>query len=97
MKTIFALLWHSTSSQAAFDAAVPSLLEWLHELKRVNQLRGCGGFANEEGGLTLIEVGSLREAQSIAAASPQSALGETKVFEWEVYHAELNVTGAFPQ
>lgn len=94
MKTVFALLWRSTSSQAEFDAALPSLIEWLRRLKREGRLLGCGGFANEEGGLTLVEASSLREAEAIAAAAPQAPLGKTEVFEWEVYDAELEVDGA---
>ena len=93
MKTVFALLWKSTSSQAQFEAAVPSLLEWLRGLKKQRRLLGCGGFANEDGGLTLLEVGSVEEANAIAAASPQSTLGHTTVFEWEVYDADLKVEG----
>jgi uncharacterized protein YciI len=96
MKAVYALLWRSTSSQAAFDAAVPSLLAWLRGLKRAGVLRGCGGFANIEGGLTLIDAASFAEALAIAEGSPQASLGDTEVLEWEVYDAELKVEGAFP-
>ena len=91
MKTLFALLWSSTTSQDKFDAAVPKLMTWLQELKTSNRLRACGGFANEDGGLTIIEVASLSEAKLIAIASPQAALGTTRIIEWEVYDADLRV------
>ena len=76
---------------------VPALLKWLHELKKAGTLRGCGGFANVDGGLTLFEASNLIEAKNIAAASPQAPLGKTEVFEWEVYDANLKFEGAFPK
>ena len=91
MKTVFALLWKSSSTQAEFESAVPRLLAWLRELKESGRLLGCGGFVNEDGGLTLIEAAGPEEAPEVAAASPQSELGGTTVFEWEVYDAALNV------
>jgi uncharacterized protein YciI len=91
MRTVYALLWKSTSSQAEFEAALPRLMEWLRELKKDGRLLGCGGFANEDGGLTLIDAQSLEQARAVAAASPQSTLGATTIFEWEVYDAALKV------
>lgn len=91
MKTIYALLWESTSSQQEFDAALPALMQWLGKLKQDGRLRGCGGFGNHEGGLTLLEADDLAQATVLAEQSPQARLGRTRIFEWEVYDADLHV------
>jgi uncharacterized protein YciI len=92
MKTVYAILWTMTATQEAFDAAVPRLMEWLQTLKSSGQLKACGGFANVDGGLTMIEAQDLAEATRIAERSPQAALGTSRVFEWEVFDAELRET-----
>jgi len=93
---IYALLWRSHASdddfdQQAFNDRMPALFDWLKQLKSQSKLLACGGggFEFSPGGLTIIYAQSTEEAQSIATASPLSDIGNTEIFFWGVFHADM--------
>jgi uncharacterized protein YciI len=76
MKKVYAGIWESNASQEEFDAKVPQLMAWLHNLKNQNKLRSCGGCNDEKiGGLTVIEASNLDEAKALFADYPLNSIG----------------------
>jgi uncharacterized protein YciI len=63
-------------------------MQWLKELHSDGRLRACGGWLEDEGGLTLIEADSLEEAKAIDARSPLSEIGTSEIHAWDLYYAE---------
>ena len=94
MKKVYASIWESNASQEAFDAKVPKLMAWLHDLKKQNKLRSCGGCNDERiGGLTIVEASSLDEAKALFQNFPLNEIGTNKIVEWDIYHSDLTEPG----
>lgn len=87
---VYAFIWRSAASQREFDQRVPALMEWLTQLYRQGRLRGCGGWADDQGGLTLVEAGSREEAEKIWKSCPLDEIGTTEIFEWDIFFAALS-------
>ena len=97
MTTVYAIVWRFTEPSERFQALVPRIMEWLKDLRRRGILVACGGggFAEADGGLTLIRAASAEEASAEMAKSPQAAFGTQELFQWDVYFADLSVPKAF--
>jgi uncharacterized protein YciI len=96
MKTIYACIWRAsqpddTFKQEEFDERIPRLMEWLRELYKGGHLIACGGggFENHSGGLTLIAAESVEEAIELSNGTPMNEIGQTDVFVWDVFYAQL--------
>ena len=97
MKTIYACIWQSNEpdenfSQAEFEKRIPRLMIWLRELYKNGHLVGCGGggFENYSGGLTLIQADSIEQATELSNGTPMNEIGNTEIFVWDVFYANLN-------
>lgn len=97
MPAVYAIVWKYTEPAARFQALVPSILAWVRDLRARGVLVACGGggFADADGGLTLIRADGPEAAQAEMARSPQTAFGTMELFEWDVYFADLTVPRAF--
>jgi uncharacterized protein YciI len=97
MPNVYALIWKYTEPPARFEEILPRIMDWLRDLRRRGALVACGGggFADADGGLTLIRADGPEAAIAEAARSPQAAFGTTEVFEWGVYFADLSVPKEF--
>lgn len=97
MTNVYAILWRYTEPGERFQALVPQIMAWLRDLKQRGVLVACGGggFADADGGLTLIRAAGPEEAAAEMAKSPQAAFGTMELFEWQVYFADLSVPKAF--
>lgn len=94
MKKVYASIWESSATQEEFDAKVPQLMTWLHDLKKQNKLRSCGGCNDEKiGGLTIVEAANLAEAKEIFKNFPLNTIGTNKIIEWDLYHSDLTEAG----
>jgi uncharacterized protein YciI len=96
MTGIYALIWKAsepdpTWRQEEFDRRIPRLMDWLRSLHAQGKLAGCGGggFADRAGGLTLIRAASPEEAEALAAGQPMNEIGQTEIFLWDVFYADL--------
>lgn len=95
MKRYFALVWKSSVPSEVFEAAVPSLMEWLRWLKDSGCLKACGGWTHKAGGLTIVSAETEQELADIHARNPLNQLGITEVFEWDLFYADLQVANLF--
>ena len=98
LPTIYALIWRSNETDdeldpEAYQARVPQLMQWLGELKARDLLVACGGggFANHQGGLTIVRTDTVEEALELAQASPMNEIGSTELLAWSTYFADLSV------
>jgi uncharacterized protein YciI len=96
MTTVYAIVWRFTEPAARFEALIPQIMEWIKDLRRRGILVACGGggFAEADGGLTLLRAASAAEAAAEMAKSPQTAFGTQELFQWDVYFADLSVPKA---
>jgi uncharacterized protein YciI len=92
---IYAIVWRATAPPEEFERRIPGLMQWLKELHGAGRLRACGGWLEDEGGLTLIEADSLDEAKSIDARNPLSEIGTSEIHAWDLYYADLHKANAF--
>ncbi len=88
---VYAFIWKSSAAQEEFERRVPGLMKWLEDLHQKGCLRGCGGWVDENGGLTLIEANSKEEAQRINDTFPLNDIGTTEIFAWDIFYADLVV------
>jgi uncharacterized protein YciI len=97
MTNVYAILWRYTEPAEKFGALVPSIMAWLKDLRRRGILVACGGggFADADGGLTIIRAAGPEEAAAEMARCPQTAFGTMELFEWGVYFADLSVPKEF--
>jgi hypothetical protein len=93
MKTQYALIWRGRDDAKAFQARIPALMVWLRDLHAKGQLVACGGGGYEvgDGGLTILNVGSVAEAQAIMQTYPMNDIGTMELLEWDVFYADLVV------
>lgn len=93
MKEVYALVWRTNASSEEFEKRIPALMTWLRELYSEKKLLGCGGggYEIDNGGLTLLDVSSLEEAQKIMATYPMNDIGTIELFIWDVFFADLVV------
>jgi uncharacterized protein YciI len=93
MRTQFALIWRGKDDAEAFQARIPALMVWLRELHAKGQLVACGGGGYEQGdgGLTILNVTSVEEAQAIMLSYPMNDIGTMELLEWDVFYADLVV------
>ena len=91
MKPVHALIWRSSASQEEFDKRIPGLMEWLRDLYAEGKLLGCGGggYEIDNGGLTLLDVESVEEAQAISNRNPMNEIGTVEIFVWDVFYGNL--------
>ena len=93
MKTHYALIWKGEENPDAFQARIPALMVWLRDLHSKGQLVACGGGGYEvgDGGLTILNVNSVEEAQSIMETYPMNDIGTMELLVWDVFYADLVV------
>jgi uncharacterized protein YciI len=93
VKTQYALIWRGKDDQAAFMARIPALMTWLRGLHAKGQLAACGGggFEVGDGGLTILNVQSVEEAQAIMESYPMNDIGTMELLVWDVFYADLAV------
>ena len=93
MKTQYALIWKGEENPEAFQARIPALMTWLRDLHGKGQLVACGGGGYEvgDGGLTILNVNSVEEAQAIMESYPMNDIGTMELLVWDVFYADLVV------
>ena len=92
MKIVYALIYRQEKGAGPeFEQRIPRLMAWLRDLKTQGKLRGCGGWEDAPGGLTLVEAANREEAERIAAADPMAEIGRHEIFEWGVFYGDLAV------
>lgn len=82
-------------AEEEFTSRLPGLMTWLNDLRQQRRLRGCGGWLDAKGALTLIEADSIEEAGAIDRLNPLNEIGSTEILAWEVFYADLVVQGQF--
>ncbi len=94
LPAVYALIWKASDCGDAADEAfadrIPRIMAWLRTLKAGGHLVACGGGAFEEpaGGITLIRADSPEHALELDQ-NPLNEIGQTELFVWDVYHADL--------
>jgi uncharacterized protein YciI len=93
MKTQYALIWKGEENPEAFQARIPALMVWLRDLHSKGQLVACGGGGYEvgDGGLTILNLNSVEEAQAIMETYPMNDIGTMELLVWDVFYADLVV------
>ena len=93
MKTQYALIWRGEENPEAFQARIPALMTRLRDLHSKGQLVACGGGGYEvgDGGLTILNVNSVEEAQAIMQTYPMNDIGTMELLVWDVFYADLVV------
>ena len=93
MKEVYAFIWRTNAPQEEFERRIPALMEWLRGLHANGKLLACGGggFEIDNGGLTLLTVSGLEEAQEIMSTYPMNDIGTIELFIWDVFYSDLVV------